>query len=233
MATYNPFYTVNGSDLGGLGNFGSLVRFIDDWDKHINTKPQNARSGQQQRHPSRRNVIPTFTPRFDVKETEQNFELYGELPGVDKNNVQIEFTEPQTMVIKGSVERTYSSGTPPAGLLDNTSMSGAITHETNDDDAHEHGSSAFQPTVEDEKEGKEGNEGVTVTKGQSKPDSSTGQEQKSKFWVYERNVGSFQRTFTFSSRVDQDNVQASLENGILHVVVPKAKKPETRRIAIN
>jgi HSP20 family molecular chaperone IbpA len=228
MATYSPFYTVN-SDLGNLGNFGSLVRFIDDWDKHIN-KPQNARSGQQQRHPARRNVLPTFTPRFDVKETEQNFELYGELPGVDKSNIQIEFTEPQTMVIKGTVERTYTAGTPPAGLLEDTSMSGAITHETHNDDAQDQTGSTFQPTVEDEKEG--GDENASGSKAQSKSDSSKAQEPKAKFWVYERNVGSFQRTFTFSSRVDQDNVQASLENGILHVVVPKAKKPESRRIAI-
>ncbi|KAI0395089.1 30 kDa heat shock protein [Xylariaceae sp. FL0594] len=235
MASYSPFYSVN-SDLGNLGNFGSLVRFIDDWDKHVNTsKAQQAQTRPgSQRHPSRRNALPTFTPRFDVQETEQNFELHGELPGVDKKDVHIEFTEPQTIVIKGSVDRTYSSGTPPAGLLENTQMSGAITHEVADEEAHEHASSSFQPTVEDEKEGEEGASVSTVAKSQSKQHGNQSpQEPKARYWVYERNVGSFQRTFTFSSRVDQENVHASLENGILHIVVPKAKKPESRRIAIH
>ncbi|KAI3319987.1 30 kDa heat shock protein [Xylariaceae sp. AK1471] len=239
--THHPFYTVNNNDLG---NFGGLVRFIDDWDKHF-TQEQNSRSGQgqlQQGPQARRSVTQTFTPRFDVRETDDNYELHGELPGVDKKNISIEFSDPQTIIIRGHIERTYTAGTPPAGLIDNNNaMSGAITdNPQKEGDAQETGSNkSHQPTVEDDKEGTdkkttgtESTPATTTSAESSKPENSTSQP-KSKYWVYERSVGNFQRSFTFASRVDHDNVSASLDNGILTVIVPKAKKPETRRIAIH
>jgi HSP20 family molecular chaperone IbpA len=222
--THHPFYTVPDNDFG---NFGSLVRFIDDWDKHFSRQ-----SGSRQ---GRRNVQ-TFTPRFDVRETEQNYELHGELPGVEKKDVSIEFSDLQTIVIRGNVERTYTAGNPPAGLLGDTTMSGAIANEPHGEDNSETRSNkSFQPTVEDEKEERAASN--TATSGQvvesSKPETPAEPQQKHKYWVYERSVGNFSRSFTFSSLVDHGNVSASLENGILTVVVPKAKKPDTRRIAIN
>jgi HSP20 family molecular chaperone IbpA len=54
-----------------------------------------------------------------------------------------------------------------------------------------------------------------------------------KYWVQERSIGEFARTFSFPSRVDQDAVSANLNNGVLSLVIPKAKKHEARRIAIN
>ncbi|KAI8624670.1 HSP20-like chaperone [Xylariaceae sp. FL1651] len=246
--THHPFYTVNNNSLG---NFGSLVRFIDDWDKHFSQ--EDSRSGQSQPRNARRSVQ-TFTPRFDVKETENTYELHGELPGVDKKNVHIEFSDPQTIVVRGHVERTHTAGTPPAGFLENKpeeQMSGAISNAPAEDDtvlvdseAHETGSNkSFQPTVEDDTEGANKNSTAqptpaTTVAETAKPGAPTGKtetatQQKSKYWVYERSVGNFQRSFTFSSRVDHEGVSASLNNGILTVIVPKAKKHESRRIAIN
>ncbi|KAI0869393.1 30 kDa heat shock protein [Hypoxylon argillaceum] len=222
--THHPFYTVPDNDFG---NFGGLVRFIDDWDKHFSKQ-----GGSRQ---ARRNVQ-TFTPRFDVKETDQNYELHGELPGVEKKDVSIEFSDLQTIVIRGNVQRTYTAGTPPAGLLGDTAMSGAIANEPHNDDSETRSNKSFQATVEDDKE--EGAKSNTATSGavveSSKPETpAEPQQEKHKFWVYERSVGNFSRSFTFSSLVDHANVSASLDNGILTVVVPKAKKPDTRRIAIN
>ncbi|KAI1356736.1 30 kDa heat shock protein [Xylaria sp. FL0043] len=225
--THHPFYTTaNNNDFG---NFGSLFRFIDDWDKTY--REQNGREGQTQSRQGRRSV-PTFTPRFDVKETEDNYELHGELPGVDKKNVEIDFSDPQTIVIRGNVERTYTSGNPPAGLLGDKGTSGAIANEPHS------GDKSFQPTVEDEKaEGQassnnDNNKVATTTEAQ-KNEGAESQQPKHKFWVYERSVGNFSRSFTFSRRVDHDNVTASLDNGILTVIVPKAKKHESRPIKIN
>ncbi|KAJ2985916.1 hypothetical protein NUW58_g5281 [Xylaria curta] len=228
--THHPFYTVQDNDFS---NFGSLVRFIDDWDKHFSQK--NASDGQGQTRQARRHVQ-TFTPRFDVRETEQNYELHGELPGVDKKNVHIEFSDAQTIIIRGNVERTYTSGNPPTRLLGDSAMSGAIANEPHSDDSAETRSNkSFQATVEDEKEQAEGKTATSDAVVQSsKPESpAEPQQQKHKYWVYERSVGNFSRTFTFSNRVDHENVSASLDNGVLTVIVPKAKKPETRRIAIN
>jgi len=47
------------------------------------------------------------------------------------------------------------------------------------------------------------------------------EEPKAKFWVAERSVGVFERKFNFQGLIDQDNVKAHLEDGLLTVVVPK------------
>ncbi|KAI1113594.1 30 kDa heat shock protein [Nemania sp. NC0429] len=224
--THRPFYTVPNNDFG---NFGSLVRFIDDWDKHFSQ--QNGREPRQSRRQNQ-----TFTPRFDVRETEQNYELHGELPGVEKKDISIEFSDQQTIVVRGNVERTYTAGNPPAGLLGDTTMSGAIANEPHEEDNSETRSNkSLQPTVEDEKEegGAEPANTAVAESSSSKPEAAEPQQPKAKYWVYERSVGSFSRSFTFSHHVDHANVSASLDNGILTVIVPKAKKPETRRIAIH
>jgi len=46
-----------------------------------------------------------FKPRFDVLETQTAYELQGELPGIERENLVIEFADPQTLVVRGRVER--------------------------------------------------------------------------------------------------------------------------------
>lgn len=230
--THHPFYATHNNDFG---NFGSLFRFIEDWDK---TCQQNGRNSPTQNRQARRNVQ-TFTPRFDVRETEQNYELHGELPGVEKKDVEIDFSDAQTIVIRGNVERTYTAGNPPAGLLVDTTTSGAITSEPHTEDNSETRSNkSFQATVEDGKEEGEAENNTatnsTVAVESPKPETpAESQQPKHKYWVYERSVGNFARSFTFANRVEHENVSASLENGVLTVVVPKAKKHESHRISIH
>ena len=52
------------------------------------------------------------------------------------------------------------------------------------------------------------------------------------YWISERSVGEFARTFSFPKQVEQENVKASLKNGILSIIVPKALAPQTKRINI-
>jgi len=168
----------------------------------------------------------TFNPKFDVKEVTDAYELHGELPGIEQEDVEIEFTDIQTITVKGRTERSYTSGTPPAAI-EPAHATGAITEgETTNTNNH-------KATVEDE--GAESattpvdtpkTETAEVVKAQPKPNEA-------KYWVSERSVGEFSRSFTFPIRVDQDGVRASMKNGILSIVVPKAKKHESRKIAIN
>lgn len=217
---------------GADPSFTPLFRLLDDFDNYRSevegTPNANGRKG---RGISAR----TFNPKFDVRETENTYELHGELPGIDRKNVNIEFTDSQTVVITGHVERSYQSCTPPAGYLEHgdAKSSGAIT------EGGEHHNKAHKVTVEDDTEEQtkeQAKEKGTVAK---KDDQNTQQHQhqhqqpKEKFWVSERSIGEFSRTFSFPSRVDQDAVSASLNNGILNITVPKAKKHETRRIAVN
>jgi len=147
-----------------------------------------------------------FSPNFDVHETPKDYILDGELPGLDKSNLSIEFTDSNTLVIHGKIERSYTAGTPPEKLLQGAKQKQAIT------------------------EGKE-TEGKEREKGKQHEQKAEN-EEPIKYWVSERTVGSFQRSFSFPGEVDQDNVKASYEDGILKVVVPKKEKRTAKKIDI-
>ncbi|KAH7137698.1 HSP20-like chaperone [Dactylonectria macrodidyma] len=177
-------------------SFTPLFRLLDDYDSYT-------RQGQSGRDTS----LLRWRPKFDVCETRQAYELHGELPGIDKKAVHIEFTEPQTMVIRGKLERTYTSGHPPAGFIEGATMRGAIVGDDEEPDT----SQPAQRTEESDKKG----------------------DDKTKYWLAERSVGEFSRTFSFPSQVDQDSVSAKFQDGILSVVIPKVKKHESRRIHVS
>lgn len=49
----------------------------------------------------------------------------------------------------------------------------------------------------------------------------------------EYNVGHYARSFSLSDKVDQDNIGAKLEDGVLTLTLPKAQAARPRRIAVN
>jgi HSP20 family molecular chaperone IbpA len=198
-------------------SFHPLFRLLDDFDNYS----RQSGTGSQ----GRRSGLQHWQPKFDVRETGEAYELHGELPGINKENVQIEFTEPQTMLIRGKVERTYTAGTPPSGAIEGNTSAGAITEGERKD------STSHKATVEDEAESQSHESGFEeVVKKDEQPKKPA---DKAKYWLTERSVGEFSRSFNFPTRVDQDAVSASFKDGILSVIVPKAKKHETRRIAVN
>lgn len=202
-------------------SFTPLFRLLDDYDNY--SRPNN---GAQ--HASHRTVA-HWQPKFDVRETGEAYELHGELPGLNKQDVHIEFTDPQSLLIRGKIERTYTAGTPPTDAIEDASISGAITESTEE----ERPKSPHQATVEDEPE-----DGVTATTATSEHEvvKAAPTKQKptdtAKYWLTERSVGEFSRTFNFPTRVNQEGVTASFKDGILNVVVPKAAKHEPRRITV-
>jgi HSP20 family molecular chaperone IbpA len=210
--------TVYGADP----SFTSLFRLLDDFDSY-SREVQGTESQEGRR---RVQALRSFHPKFDVRETENTYELHGELAGLDRENVNIEFPEPQTLVVRGRIERSYSAGTPPAGYIEagNAQVSGAI-------EAGEHNNhhQSHQATVEDD-ETENNNKAVTKTNAEKEVEKPKTPAEK--YWVSERSIGEFSRTFNFPTRVEQDSVTASLNNGLLTVVVPKAKKHETRRVTI-
>jgi HSP20 family protein len=48
----------------------------------------------------------------------------------------------------------------------------------------------------------------------------------------EYNVGHYTRSFTLSSKIDQEQISAQLDDGVLTLTLPKAKEARPRRIAI-
>ncbi|GAB1319927.1 hypothetical protein MFIFM68171_10137 [Madurella fahalii] len=213
-------------------SFTPLFRLLEDYDNY-SREVQNSDAGRQRRPRQARSGLAAFTPKFDVGETENAYELHGELPGLERENVNIEFTEPQTIVIRGRVERNYSEPN------NNNTNAG-----TNTGPAEVGRRNSHQPTVEDDPEDEHtpaSTPATTPKPGAAKPDTA-GQnqevakapsQQEPKYWLSERSVGEFSRTFSFPTPVDHDSVSARLNNGILTVTVPKAKKPAARRITIN
>jgi HSP20 family molecular chaperone IbpA len=49
----------------------------------------------------------------------------------------------------------------------------------------------------------------------------------------EYNVGHFARSFALSNRLDQQQISAQLEDGVLTLVLKKAKEAQPRRIAVS
>lgn len=200
-------------------SFAPLFRLLDEFDAY--SRPVNGNGHH------RRSALPVWQPKFDVRETGERYELHGELPGMNKDQVQIEFTEPQTMVVRGRVERSYTTGTPPAGLLKDAPQSKAIA-----EGGDERASQSHHASVEDEGAGAAKTSGTEVvdkkTEVAAKEPSDT-----AKYWLSERSVGEFSRTFNFPGSIDQDTVSASFKDGILSIAVPKATRHGSRHITIN
>ncbi|MCJ1279626.1 hypothetical protein MMC21_007450 [Puttea exsequens] len=167
--------------------------------------------------------IRTFSPKFDVREHQESYELQGELPGIEQKDIHITFADPHTLVVKGRVERDYSSD----GSHD---PQGRITGEVTDSSHTNH-----KATVEDDpsESGRDAKKNDEVAKS-SEQHGHQGKQQKKapKYWVSERSIGEFHRAFTFPSLVDQDGVKASLKNGILSVIIPKSTHHEGKRIMV-
>jgi HSP20 family protein len=68
---------------------------------------------------------------------------------------------------------------------------------------------------------------VTGTRG-GEPEQSNGDH----FYVRERPIGTFSRSVRFARDVDSEKIEATLENGVLTVTVPKAATALPRQIEV-
>jgi HSP20 family molecular chaperone IbpA len=189
-----------------------MFRLLDDYGNHLARRGNTGLSSN-----AFTSSLRSFSPRFDIKETKDAFELHGELPGIERKNVEITWTDSQTISIKGRTETFRQEGNPPAGFIEGESEQGKIE-----------GAKSHQPTVEDESNQESTQNGTSTQVTQQGEQQNPGH----RYWLTERSVGEFARSFSFPSRVDQDKVKASMKNGILEIVVPKAAAPVAKRINI-
>lgn len=202
---------------------------------------------QQQQHPCVRRVHrpQTFTPRFDVTETNEAYELYGEVPGLEQADLDIQFQDAQTFVIKGKTERrlnnsaTLTTTATPAQEFEQAAQADAETSSqksghsaTVEDDYDEADTPLVTPATT--------STAPTAAEKGKQPESAAASSSNAapvtegprpRYWVAERKVGEFARSFTFEQRIEQDFVTAGLKNGVLTVVVPKSLK--SKRVAVS
>ncbi|KAK4461222.1 30 kDa heat shock protein [Cladorrhinum samala] len=203
MSLWNPYHRTSSP------GFSPLFRMLDDFDKYT----QSAFGGNNlfPAASSMSSRMVSFSPKFDITEHDNHYLLQGELPGVPQENIAIEFTDPHTMVIRGHVqhERTEAN----MARLEAGKEQGRI-------------------------ESAEGEKGDSETASESHRQQEEGDkkeeknEPKAKYWLTERSYGEFSRVFSFPKSVNQDAVEAKLENGLLNIMVPKEEKKAGRKIEI-
>ena len=190
---------------------------------------------------SRQPVRQTFTPRFDIREAGATYELQGELPGIERKDLDIEFLDERTLVIRGrtGMETGETNESPEA-----VQSAKAVENEAVNDIASEKSANYKKASVEEEgyvdagaeRDASEGAKTPSSPGAEAAVEPGVRKDAKPsfKYWVSERSIGEFERRFTFPERVhvDANAVKASLKDGILSVVVPKVATREPRRINI-
>ena len=72
--------------------------------------------------------------------------------------------------------------------------------------------------------------GMLTVRGEKKTERKEGEDNR--YHVVERTYGSFLRSFQLPQGIDEDQIKAEFENGILSVHIPKAALPQPKRIQI-
>jgi len=104
-----------------------------------------------------------YLPQSDIFETEENYYLVLDMPGVEENSIDITL-EKNTLTING-----YTDVKSP--------------------------------------------EGYSLARA-------------------EYNIGDYERSFRLTDQIDRDNIEASYENGVLRLSLPKAEEAKARKIEV-
>jgi HSP20 family molecular chaperone IbpA len=139
----------------------------------------------------------TNFPTTDMVENPYGYELQAELPGVSKNDIQIELADSQTLVLKGRINQEVkeSSAEEPTAPV-----SEAISEDTVEAKADQ------------------------VANVAESAKSVLQHAPKKQWWVNERVSGSFSRSYSFPTPINADDIKAKYEHGILKINIPKSVK---------
>jgi HSP20 family molecular chaperone IbpA len=225
----------------------SFVPFLNQVEELLAEVEREARRVAHAQRQQRKRI---FRARFDVRENGSGYEVEGELPGFEQENISIEVTDEHTLKVAGrQIERKAENKATEAlsEKLEGATLNEAEKEEDNHSDTASHKS--YQPTVEDDYEDLGAETSSTVSaasepKGKGKavetpapqqqaPTPAAQQQQpQDQNLLSERQHGSFERNFQFPDRIDAAGVRASLRNGVLSISVPKAPVPAIKNIMI-
>ena len=193
MAFFSPFLPVSRDDT-----------FWDVFDDYpfLNVQSPSVRTGGERQ-----------TNRANVSETKTDYRVEIEVPGYQKNQINIEYgNEGRSLIISGRRESSFE--TKP----EEESGGKKVTVE--------------EVPEEGEERSAEPEESAAVA--ETKKDTTVGAPAPAtKVWVRERTVGSFTRSFSLPAGLDLNKATAALDHGVLTVVIPKAAKHQPKRINIS
>jgi HSP20 family protein len=212
--------------------FAPVFRLLDDYSTTLASRSNICAPVFTQ---PQRSFRQTFQPRFDVRESKEAYTLQGELPGVEQKDINIEFTDASTLSIRGSTETVREEDSRPSAAIEAAQPEKAV--EATESESSAGSSTNYHKASVEEEEGvlvdADGETDSTSTVANT-PATEAAQtvaqpaETKPTYWISERSVGSFARSFQFPQRVEHEAVKASLKDGILSIVVPKAAKVSRR-----
>ncbi|RPA94914.1 HSP20-like chaperone [Choiromyces venosus 120613-1] len=188
-----------------------------------------------------------FSPRFDIRETTNVYIVEGELPGLaDKSNLSVEFTDKGDLVVKGRVDRSKTivvPQTPPSPSHETTEKEHDEAVVLTPAPSAPSSPRSLKTTVEDvpdedewigiaQSPPKKPRVKKPVEKKKEQSRRKVAKEEWPKSLLSERSLGEFARSFSFPVGIDHDAVTASLEHGILRIVVPKKASGVGKRIEV-
>lgn len=215
--------------------FSQLDRLSSDLDSHL--QQSLGSSGSSGSTVNSWQSLLTSTPKFDVKETESNYILEGELPGIAKADISLNWADDHTLVLKTQTstfkETKPSSSTASDSTSDEPSKQTAQTLDAAKSPAEMSGAN---PDAATSAKTENGDTAIDTTNAQGTDVAKTAPASPT-YHLTERTHSTFQRVFSFAGQVEHDNVKASLKNGVLTVTVPKValeptKEEKTRSVTI-
>jgi len=159
----------------------------------------------------------TLAPKFDIKETEKEFILEGELPGVEKKDISLDFVDDNTLVLKTRTEKVREEGAKPQGQ-----PQGQIEGDKQAQDVQMTGANQEATQANGSQAQDKSNDTTVATTNQNKDVAKPA--PGTQYHLTERSVGTFQRVFSLPGEINHEGVKAGLKNGILTVTVPKVVK---------
>lgn len=225
-----------------------------DAKQHIQQQQQKPKFAKLQKQ-CQRKYVPTKSPAVDFIETERNYNIAVELPGVSKDSIDIELENGILTVSTGETVATkVEQNLAPAASIENSmdiekdqqqvqedhndssSDSSAVLINGNDDvnvESLVDKEDAFSSNdVEAENLAKAFGE---KRKRQEKMDTNSNISSNSKDYVYrhiERGTRKYKRSFKLDKRVSSQSITASYENGVLQLTIAKPIKKLPERISI-
>jgi HSP20 family molecular chaperone IbpA len=152
--------------------------------------------------------------RANVQETDNEYKIELEVPGYQKEEIHIEFSsDAKSVTISGKHESSYKEG-PAEGVVEEGK------EKSEGKESEKKGS----------KEGIEKKESKSLT--ETRKETTVGKPTP-KYWISERSVGEFSRTFSFATPLDVDKAVAKLESGLLTLTIPKATTVTPKKITIS
>jgi HSP20 family protein len=138
--------------------------------------------------------------------------------------------EPEQRVLREGLQRMFENALARTCQFDDGGLSDIRPPVDILDTAEEVVIFAEVPGLKKEDLKVELKEGVLTISGEHRP---LARRQHARYFRSERLFGRFARSFALPAASDADQIRASLNDGVLEIVVPKARHPRTRHVAID